>query len=41
MTGLGERANLVVEVIVLVKASLPYEISHMLCLPLKFYSSIA
>ena len=41
MTGLGESANLVVEVIVLAKASLPYEIYRMICLPLKIYRSMA
>ena len=38
---MGERANLAVEVIVLAKALLPYEIYCMLCLPLKIYRSMA
>ena len=41
LTGLGESANLVAEVIFLAKASLPYEIYRMICLPLQIYWSMA
>ena len=41
LTGLGVSAKLVVEVIVLVKVLLPYEIYRMLCLPLQIYISMA
>ena len=40
LTGLGESANLVVEAIVLSKASLTYEMYRMLCLSLKIYKSM-
>ena len=40
LKGLGERENLVAEVIVLAKASLPYEIYRMPCLPLIIYRSM-
>ena len=41
LTGLGERADLVAEVIVLSKASLPYEIYHIICIHLQIYRSMA
>ena len=41
LTGLGEIANFVVEVIVLAKVSLPYVIYRRLCLSLLIYRSMS